>query len=80
MLGLHSCTGFSLVALLRLLIVVAPLVGQGSYSAQASVIAAPRLQGTGSAVVAFGLSWSEVGSSQRDRTRVSCIGRTILYH
>ena len=41
-----------------------------------------RLQSTGSTAVPRGLSCSlAVGSSRtRDRTRVSCIGRQILYH
>ena len=44
-----------------------------------SVVAAPRLQSTGSVVVAHGPSCSEAGGT-RDRTGVSCIGRRILYH
>ena len=55
----------------RLLIGVASLIAEHGW---ASVVAAPRLWGTGSIVVAHGLTCSMAcGSSQtRDQTRVSC--------
>ena len=48
---------------------------------QASVAAAPGLPRTGSIAVLVSLvALRHVGSSQiRDQTRVSCIGRQILY-
>ena len=47
-----------------------------------SVVVVPRLQSTGSVVVAHSLvTPHHVGSSQTwDQTHVSCIGRQILYH
>ena len=45
----------------------------------ASVIVVPGLYSTGSVVVAHRLSCSR-SSQIRDRPRVSCIGRRILYH
>ena len=47
-----------------------------------SLVAAPRLQSTGRQLWCTGLvAPQHVGSSRtRDRTRVSCIGRWILYH
>ena len=59
LLGLHCSAGFSLFAMLGLLIVVTSLVvGHGLWGAGLSVVAAPRLQSTGSRVVAHGLSCS----------------------
>ena len=70
-LGLCCCTcfslvvtnkGYSLVALCRLFIAVASLVAehrfQGFSSCMGSVVVAPKLQGTGSVVVAYRLSCS----------------------
>ena len=56
--------------------------GGGLEGVGASVVAAPRLERTGSAIVVQGLAaLKHVGSSQtRGWTRVSCIGRQILYH
>ena len=47
-----------------------------------SVVAAPGLESTGSATWHIGLvAPPHEGSSRtRDRTRVSCIGRRVLYH
>ena len=70
---------------LRLLVVVASLVGERGFpstrpsvaSAHALSRAAPRLRSAGLAVEAPGLAVVQrEGSSQtRDRTRVSCVGR-----
>ena len=68
MLGLHCCTGFSLVAasgvsslvaVSRLLIAVAfPVAERRLQGVRASVVVAPGLWSTGSAVVVYGLSGS----------------------
>ena len=64
--------GYSLVAVRGLLTVVAS-------RCTAQALELQWLQHMGSVVVAFALS--HVGSSQiKDRTRISCIGRWILYH
>ena len=72
----RSC---SLVVVDRLLIGVASLIAEHGW---ALVVAAPRLWGTGSIVVAHGLTCSMAceSSQTRDQTRVSCTGRKILYH
>ena len=88
MLGLHSCTDFSLVVVIRgyclaavssLLIAVPYLVEHGLQvrrlqylGPKGSVVAAPRLYSTDSVVL--GSSWT------RDGTLVSCTGTWILYH
>jgi len=91
-LGLGSCTGFSLVAVCGLLIGVASLVTEhGLWGDWPSVFAARGLSSCGSPSLEHRLSscdsWAYliapccVESSQtRDRTGVSCIGRQILYH
>ena len=78
-LGLHCCLGFSslvasrgysLLAVLGLLILLASLLAEhGLYSTQASVVAAPGLQSTGSTAVAHGFRtqlvrnrWDHLGS------------------
>ena len=73
-MGASHCGGFSCCG------VQAPGC-TGFSSCVGSVVVAPGLQSTGSAVVARGLvAPQHVGSSQiRDRTWVSCIGRKILY-
>ena len=46
-----------------------------------SVVVGPGLQSTGSVVWHSGLDAPQhVGSSARDQTHISCIGRQILYH
>ena len=90
MLGLCCRTGFSLVVARGLLIAVASLVVEhGFWSVGASVVAAHGLKGCGSWALGHRLNscgiWHvapwHVGSSWiRDWTRVSCIGRRILYH
>ena len=90
-LGLRCCTGFSLVvasrgyslaAVCELLTVVASLLLSKLSGRQASVVAAPRLQSTGSIVWRMGsVALQHVESFRiRDRTCVSCTGRWILYH
>ena len=78
--------GSSLVVAPRLLIAVASLAAEHRLrgpqaSVVGSAVAVPRLQSSGSVVVAHGLSApGHVGSSCiRDRTRVCCTGRWILY-
>ena len=74
--------GYSPVAVHRLRIVVASPVKHGLRGARPSVAAAPRPRSTGSVVVARVLICSVTGvrSPQiRDWTRVSCIGRQMLY-
>ena len=89
-LGLLCCPGFSLVAVSRgysvdevcsLLSAVASLVAeQGSRVCRVSMVAAPRLERTGSIVEAHRLSCFRAYGILliRDQTRVSCIGRWIL--
>ena len=77
-LSLVALSGsYFLLAVCRLLIAVASFVAEHRLQAvRASAVAAPGLQGTGSAVVVQ----RHVGSSWiRDRTYVSCPGRQILY-
>ena len=91
LMGFHWSTGFSLVAesgdcssLQRTscsLVAVASLVVECRLQGtQASVIAAPGLQSTGSAVVGLRLSRSRArGISQiRDGVCVSCVGRRTI--
>ena len=82
-LGLHCCTGFSLVvarggyslmAMHGLLISVASLVaGHGIYSMQASAVVAPGLLSTGSAVAVQGLSCSPACGILPDQGLYPCI-------
>ena len=73
--------GATLFAVHELLIVVASLVVKHRLQGtSASVVAAPRLRNTGSVVVAGLVDPWHVGFSKiRNQTRVSHIGRWILY-
>ena len=65
--------GFSLFAMLGLLIVVTSLVvGHGLWGAGLSVVAAPRLQSTGSRVVANSLSSSKACGISLDQGSNPC--------
>ena len=96
MSGLRCCTGFSLVAVSRgyfpvavpglLTAVPSLVVGHGLrlrlLRLQDSVVVVPRFWSTGSIVVVHGLSCSVACRIFLDQgqTRVSHIGRLILYH
>ena len=82
-LGLHCCAGFSLVAVLRLVIMVASLVaehGPKGERAQELLLPGSRAQAqylwcvSLVALLYIGSFWT------RDRTHVSCTGRWIRYH
>ena len=78
-----TVSGLSLVAAAvhRLLLAVASLVLEHRLQrVLASVVMALRLQGTGSVVVAHGLSCSEASFRTWDGTRAPYIGRHILRH
>ena len=79
MLGLPGCTGFSLVAVHRLLTAAASLdVEQVGFSSFCSRAPTAWLNSCGHWLI---VALRYVGSSwTRDRTHVSCIGRWILYH
>ena len=74
--------GSSLAAVHDFHTAVASLVAEQVLACMAPAVVAPRLQTTGSIVVAYRLiAPQHVGSSQiRDRTPVPCIGRPILNH
>ena len=78
-----AVSGLPLVAAAvhRLLLAVASLVLEHRLQRmRASIVMAPRLQNTGSVVVAHGLSCSEASSWTWDGTRAPYIGRHILSH
>ena len=78
-----AVSGLSLVAAAvhRLLLAVASLVLEHRLQrVRASIVMAPGLQGTGSVIVAHGLSCSEASSGTWDGTRAPNIGRHILSH
>ena len=92
-LDLHCCMGFALVvasgncSLLQCmgfsLLWPLWLWSKGFSSCGTwAVVAAPRLQGTGSIAVVRLVSYSTACGifPARDQNRVSCIGRQILYH
>ena len=59
--GLCYCEGFCLAAVLELLIAVAsPVAEHRLFMLKGSVVSAPWLQSTSSAVAVHGLSWSTV--------------------
>ena len=78
-----AVSGLSLVAaaMPRLLLAVASLVLEHRLQkVRTSIVMAPRLKGTGSVVVAHGLSCSEASSGTWDGTRTPKICRHTLSH
>ena len=59
--------------------VKAPRCGR-SFCGGAHTLGCSGLWPVGSVLVVLGLSTSEASSWPRDRIRISCIGRQILYH